>query len=281
MNEELALALLDVISPERLEVFTNTSTVLEELGFTAHTFEIQQILGLQDGESDNFLLVSRIEDCLTVAVWSVLKQFGVVTHDAPLAVLAPLLEGLGLIEHYITPVDLYTLVLSDDSPEEVLAMVIPYVSQLDEDSVLELLVSVAPTCITRIREVLYAKMQAGAQPEGYDVSTPQAKRKLTHLNQLVLKAKEKNVELIVKKLADSGVPIGRDIVDLYPMTVEYLEEVPNNQQLAYELVGLYLYSDVDISTPVQTLTAAINAFTDELSEQHQLLQLAKPLLEGL
>lgn len=281
MNEELALALLDVVSPERLEVITNTSSVLEALGFTSHTFEIQQILGLQDGESDNFLLVSRIEDALTVGVWCTLKQFGVVTHDAPLGLLAPLLEGLGLIEHYVIPVDLYSLALSDESPEEVLSTIIPYVSTLEEDQVFDLLTEVKSTCIDRIRQVLYAKMQAAEQPTGYDVSTPQAKRKLNHLNRLIKLAQDKNATLIVKRLADEGVPIGRAITDLYPLALEHLEETSSTQLMAYELLGLWLYSDADISTPIQTFGDAVNAFTDEPGEVHQLMQFAKPLLEGL
>lgn len=266
MFEELQLALMDVVMPERLFVILDAQRLLNELGLTTADEELQTIIGLQDGISDTDLLVGRVDDCLTIALRSALREYGVTPgDDVRMPVLTALLRTVGQFEFYLVPTLLAERMEAALSNEELLASVVPLFTEVSENEAFEALTQVEDATITRMRTVTRELLT-------HHPTTPREvnQRDLrTHRINQILVHTQRFHPVHALELSQAGVGMGLPLEHLVDLTVERLEAL-DLEPLAYELIGLGYYSNTPVDTLLVTLQELTRSLTDDLQQQHQL-----------
>lgn len=263
MYEELQLALADVVTPEQLDVLLECHQQLSDLGLSDFEDELQQVVGLQDGISDNDLFVSRIRDVLLYAVGDALTQYGVeVDDETPLNVMVGILQAVANIEHYIIPEHLHDLACSGRPSEEIIAEMTPMFSVVPGDEAFEHIVAVKDDTIIRLREIT-GQLLSYRTPD--DHRPADHTLKIAKINGL-LNATQQQRPAKVNELAKSGVRSGQPLDTLLELSIEYLDAQPTTE-VAIELLGLAYYSDVPMSELTDVLREVVREYTDDYQEQ--------------
>ncbi len=267
MYEELQLALMDLISPERLDVFLEAQQLLSSMGLSDFEDEIQQVFGLQDGISDNDLLVSRVETILIYALGDALNQYGVtVREDTPLPVMIGIVQATANIEHYVIPEVLHDFTLGDWQPEEALAEMVPMFSTVSGVDAFDYITHVRPETITRIREITSAALQY-RPPE--DTRPTDHKERISQINRL-LRATDHAAPSIVVNLAKSGVGSGQPLASLMSYALEDLDKL-STDAVGPELLGLVYFSNVPLNQLFTTFRDLVRDYTDDYQEQVRIM----------
>lgn len=263
MYEELQLALMDLITPERLDVFLEAQQLLSSMGLSDFEDEIQQVFGLQDGISDNDLLVSRVETILIYAMGDALNQYGVtVRDDTPLEVMAGIAQATANIEHYVIPEVLHDITLGDWQPEEALAEMVPMFSAVSGVNAFDYLTHVKEDTITRIREITASVLQYRPPEDNRPVDH---KERIARINQL-LRHTQHTAPAVVVNLAKSGVGSGQPLTSLMNYALEDLDKM-NTDEVGIELLGLVYFSNTPLDNMTSTIRDVIQDYTDEYQEQ--------------
>lgn len=266
MFEELQLALTDVVTPERLEVFLEAQQLLNQLSFTAADEELQTILGLQDGISDSYLLVSRVEDCLVYAIGEALHQHGIeCAADTPLYLMVALLTTVGNIQHYLLPEDLLQMTLQDEDPEVILAGLVPFFTDVDAEQALEVLQNVHPNVIHRITE-LARERQARDQIEPPRVADHAVR--IQKINALRRQQDYPPPQLVVE-LSRRGVRSGAPLEHLLSQTLDDLEAL-SLDQIPVEFLALVFFSNTPLDQVLNVTLEHLHDFTDLAPQRSRL-----------
>ncbi len=263
MNEELQLALAGVISPERLEVILQGQRLLNDLGLTTADDELQQIFGLQDGISDNQLFVSRIEDCLLLAVGDSLRQYGItVAEHTPFAMMVGILHAVSQFEYYILPETLLDLTCGTDDSEVLLAGLVPLFSELQREEVLEYLTAVEASTIARIRQIasdhLALREVTVARPDDYH-------QRIRILNGMLRRSLNAHPQVVLQ-LAKNGIRAGLPVGELLEQALDDLDAL-KLEAAAREIVALVYFSDTPLDDIWHTTVETIRDYVDEYRDQ--------------
>lgn len=243
MGEELQFTLCGLISPERLDQLTAVNDALEELNYYNHHLEITQAISLTEKNGDSDLMVGRIVDALTVAVWDCLAQLGIEVADAPISEYVPILETATYWDQYVLPETLHGLVESTDDDIEAFAVVVNEITSHPTDEVIETLQFVNPRVTKKILENTSTVAEERELLDQRSLVEIRNKSKL--INQAIYQAPRKTTLYLVQQLAKEGVVIGTPLTDLLSRVIETLDQTSLKYR-GWELLTLYLYSDSEL-----------------------------------
>lgn len=262
MHEELQLALMDTLLPERLFVILDALKALNEIGLSSVEDELQAIFGLQDGISDDDLFVARIEDCFHLALDSAISEFGIRTVDeTSMAIKTALLRTVGTFEYYLIPQTLADLTHDDEaSNEEIVASLVPLFTEVDEIEALDHLDYVGDATIHRMQVV--ANELVSLVPEE-PLPIDNHDLRVRRINQILNKMDEldSTTTKSVLEISRGGVSMGQSLEGLLSIAYEDLEPL-RASSWAYELLGLTYYSN----TPIDEVFPKAQHLVSELTE---------------
>jgi len=263
MMDELRIALHDIIPEERIRVFLEAQQLLSSIGLSSFEDELQNIIGMQDGISDNYLFVGRIQDVLIYALGDSLTQYGITLEEnTTLPVMTGILQAVANVEHYVIPQALYDMTLADWTPEELVAEMTPMFSDITGAEAFEAIVHVDDAVVVRLREIARQAVEQDTEHLPHrEAKTGAIKR----VNALLNLTQREHPHLVVE-LAKSGVPSGQPLDTLLETSVEALDGMPT-EKAALELLGLVFFSGVEPEALGGALKDAIQEFTDDYQEQ--------------
>jgi len=263
MLDELRIALHGIIPEERIRVFLEAQQLLSSIGLSSFEDELQNIIGMQDGISDNYLFVGRIQDVLIYALGDSLTQYGItVEENTTIPVMLGILQAVANVENYVIPQTLYDMTLSDWTPEELVSEMTPMFSDITGAEAFDAIVKVDDAVVTRLREITSQATEQNAEDLPHrDAKTGAIKR----INALLNATNHHHPQLVVE-MAKSGIPSGQPLEVLLGETLETLDTLPTDK-LALELLGLVFYSGSEPEEIGDVLKATIRDFTDDYQEQ--------------
>ena len=278
MDDDIKYELEGVTSPEFIAQLATVDELLTSMGYQGHQFELKQVIGLHYGIGDTDLLVSRITDVYTVAVWDFLLNLGISLYDSPLREMIPILETIATWEHYILGSVLYNIVNTADSDNEAFASVVNELTDWPVDRVLETLQSVDHGTIERIRE--YTRDAAMEEEVGEAVDVDDRRAVVKKLQTLLKVAPTLSSTVanpdgdeddcyLVQRLSKLGFSFGTEYDVLLQAGLDELDHHPL-RRVAWELLFLYLYSYP--KTSGLTYQEALRSFTDNTLEVEDMLR---------
>jgi len=263
MLDELRIALHGIIPEERIRVFLEAQQLLSSIGLSSFEDELQNIIGMQDGISDNYLFVGRIQDVLIYALGDSLTQYGItVEENTTIPVMLGILQAVANVENYVIPQTLHDMTLTDWTPEELVSEMTPMFSDITGAEAFDAIVKVDDAVVTRLREITGQATEQNAEDLPHrDAKTGAIKR----INALLNATNHHHPQLVVE-MAKSGIPSGQPLEVLLGETLETLDTLPTDK-LALELLGLVFYSGSEPEEIGDVLKATIRDFTDDYQEQ--------------
>lgn len=267
MNLELQMALEGVASPEHLEVLLEADALLRRMGMDVVGDDLQEVIEMQNGNSDNAMLLSRIDDVLMIGLNQAMTEMGLsVIDETSMTIQTSILHTVYSLEDYIIPDHLVGLCMGDFSNEEIIAHMTPIFTTVGVEEAMDHLVDVSDALVQRVNEVALAAIQLRG-PDPIDL-LPDNTRRVARLNRLI-KAKGAEKCSIVVELVNAGVRCGRPLDALLEQHVEVMDTF-DTDHLACELLALVYFSNSDFDTVFKTAHGLVQDFTDELSEQNRL-----------
>lgn len=275
MNDELYEVLEPLVSEYYLTTFLGINAHLEAFGHTEHHYEMQQLFGYQDMYGTEDELVMRLTDCLKRCVFNVFGEYGIIVEDAPLRQYLPLLETLRAMETTMVVEDMDAS-LFEEPREYELAHIVSLQTGARVDEILEWLYEVNPNEIKAIFKdrVVIAQVPS----KGDKRHSKEYKARYDLLSQLINLAPQFETPLIVKQLMEVDTPLDTSYSDLLGEYLEDLDYMAITQR-AYELYGLYLYTDAYQNNT--DYRALFNDYTDDIREYTTMVSVISNNLEGV
>lgn len=264
MIETLEAALEGILTPERIEALCDAVRLIEASGQSAPSDDIQEVIEIQDGLSDNNMLVSRITDVITIALNQTLEQLGVVcTAETDIPVKTAILQTVASLEDYIIPEHIVGLMNGDFSNEEVVANMVPVFTTLTVDEAVQALEGVEDGLITRLDEVIsQALLLRGPLEE--DLPKDNTAR-IAMLNRLIKAAGNDQLSVVIE-LSNAGIRCGRSLSLLLNNHMEAIDDM-DPRVAAVELMGLVTYSDHPLEDLKRKLIELFEDFTENYNTQ--------------
>lgn len=267
MNLELQMALAGLVSPEHLEVLLEADELLRRMGMDVVGDDLQEVIEMQNGNCDNSILVSRIDDVLMIGLNQAMTEMGLrVIDETSMTIQTSILHTVYSMEDYIIPDHLVGLCMGDFSNEEIIAHMTPIFTTLGVEEAIDHLVDVSDELVQRINEVALNAIRLRG-PDPIDL-LPDNTRRIARLNRLI-KAKGADKCSIVTELVSAGVRCGRPLDALLEQHTEVMDTF-DTDHLACELLALVYFSNSDFDTVFKTAHGLVQEFTDELGEQNRL-----------
>lgn len=262
MYEELQLALMDVVTPERLYVILDAQQLLNQIGLTTADDELQQIFGLQDGISDYDLFISRIDACLIYALGGALREYGITCKDdVSMANMCAILRTVANFEFYVIPETLVNITHDEElTNEEIVAELVSLFTELSLEEALEGIAGVEDSTILRMQAVsteldVYTVTDTESQIEHREL-------RLRRINQMLADNQWKS-PIITLGLSRNGVKLGQSLELLVSTTYEDLE-ASQDEHLPTELLALVYFSN----TPIEEILSSALDLVDEFFEDN-------------
>jgi len=247
MLDELKQCLLLYTTEEATETLLDAYRILETIGLTDQDTELLNIMGLDSEASDSYLLVGRIEACLTIAVGDQLSQYGVTLMDGtPLNVMTEVLQAVGTFERYHIPEAVRDIFLTDEfDNEEKFAEFVSLFSGLEPIDVTHHLENIKPDTLKRIQTIADDELANVPKPE---LPLQELRERGRFINLIERKSPEQHL-MVVRKLSDYGFPMNVDVDLVLDDLTDALDTIPDDtEQLVYELLAVSAYIDRDYQT---------------------------------
>jgi hypothetical protein len=278
MRHEIDVALTGLITEEQKDVLLSGYDVLQTVGLSDVDVELQTVLGLQDGISDSYLLVSRLQDVLLLATGGCLNQYGIVLRDdTPFPVMSEILLGLATFENQLLPEHMMEILEADDLGNiEKTAEILAITTSENEDTLYEYIVDVRESLLVRMVNVLKEAFQLkDVEPEDAERTTENRyrARQIHHLCRGF-----DGHPTIVFELASSGVAMGTPIHLMVPDVFDQLDALSTGD-LAVELLGLIWYSDTPMNNSPKVLENYLEDFNDDYEAKMRGLETVSDYLE--
>jgi hypothetical protein len=264
MIHTLQLVLTDLVTEERLQVLVDALRLVESSGQSAPSDELQEIIEIQDGLSDNTMLVSRLTDVLELAINQTLNQLGITCNeDADLAQKVAILTAVVSLEDYIIPEHIAGILGGYFTNEEAIALMVPIFTTMTTEEAIEVLMKVEDATLERLSEVVQNNLLKRGNLE---VELPQNNTaRIAMLNRLI-KATSREQLSVVITLIEAGVRAGRPLSTLLTNHTEELDQFEINH-LVVELLALVIFSDHELGDLRAKVGELINEFSDDHAKQ--------------
>lgn len=243
MYDDLEQCLLLYVNEDVTHVLLEAYRVLDSIGLSDQDTELLNIMGMGSEETDGALLVGRIEACLTYAVGDQLSQYGIKVIDGtPLVVMTSILEATATFENYHIPEAVRDILLVDEfDDEEKFAEFISLFSNLEPVDVMFYLEEIRTATLDRINTTVNDEISTKEPPAE---PIPQVRERARLINHLERTSPEKHLTTI-RAVSDSGFQMGVNSDMILEQAVDILDNIDDNVQLAYEIMALAVYTDID------------------------------------
>ncbi len=261
MYDTILLVLEDIATPEQTLLYSDGFKLLEEIGSDAHTEELLTIIGLQDGISDNTILISRIHDCLYYALKDVIQQYEIIISDEiDIPVMIALLRTISNIENYSIPGIINDILEQDLSNEEMLANLVELMTEYKEDEVFDYILSYSDAGIDAMKAIIDSRIQYDRLEE---VDDPQLPSKLDRLKKIIFKYNP----VVYESIRGQGFRVGTslDILLDYVISHEVIDDL-NTVEFGRNLFFVVAFSDVSDNEVKKVLLDLIDNSSDDIYE---------------
>lgn len=266
MNELLAF-LGKVLDDTKYSLYLDIAQTFQAYQYIDHEHEIMDLLKSSE-EGEMVKILDGVNAILDVALDAVLNAHGVFC-DGSLYDKSTVLSTLYRLTNWTEREILFALTNEDYSPIEKLAEMLSHVGDREPMFYMEHLITVENSLINRIRE-LYQPID--------EIADEINLQRLQLVRQFIEKHRDTwTNELLVEK----GVPFESPLELIFQLTpeIEKIREL-SDEEAAYQIVGLFLISDVQISTlmisikdHLDTLYPNANDFTKLTSVYSQIQML--------
>ena len=239
MNELLAF-LGKVLDDTKYALYLDIVHGLQAYQYIDHEHEVLDLLNSSE-EGEMVKILDGVNAILDVAMDAVLNAHGVFC-EATLYEKSTILNALYRLTNWTEREFLYAITNQEVTAVEKLAELLAHVSDRDVTFYLEHLTSVANSLINRVRE-LYQPVD--------EVADEINLQRLTIVRQYTTTHRDTWAEAL---LVERGVPFESPLELLFNLTPE-LENIRelSDEEAAIQIVGLFLISDVQISTLMMTI----------------------------
>jgi hypothetical protein len=250
--------LTPLITEERKDVLLSCVASLESLDYQAALDELQQVVEIQDGISDNAMLLSRIDDVIWYAHNDIFKKHRVTMSDlATQAQRQAMVEVLSTFNNYIIPDQLLMLFEGQYMPEEILAHMCQMFTDISFEEMWPLIEDADRALMKAIKEEVERQVMYRGIPE--EAVSPVSRIKL--INYFLRNTPEETFSM-VRELANAGTRVGGNIDNLVTISIQALDKL-DAEQAAAQIFGLVLFSNVPAPEIVSKTKEIIADYSDD------------------
>ena len=273
MQYILDSVLTPLITEERKELILSCVASLESLDYQAALDELQQVVEIQDGLSDNGMLLARIDDVIWNAHETIFKNHEIeVSAEATQEIRQAIVDVLANFNRYIVPDQLLMLFEGGFMPDEVLAQMVQLFTAVKFDEAWPMIGNVSPQLMNTMRE----EIERQVRYRGLEDTDVTPVRRVKMVNDYIRVVGQDTFSMLLD-LSNSGVRIGtRDITDLVQQSLEALDR-KDPEVAALELFGLVLMSNVPVEEIDKKIRELIADYSDNNMDTTRMLAAVKPL----
>lgn len=276
MQQILDSVLTPLITEERKEIILECVASLESGGFETALDELHQVIEMQDGISDNAMLLGRIDDVIYTAQSRIFNEHQItVSLESSMAVRSSIVRALANFDTYIIPDQLLLLFQGGFSPEEIIAQMAAIFSDINSEDVYECIEAVSVELMRAIEDVITKNLMVRGVP-----STRVAPVSRIRLVNRALDAVGREPLSMITELATAGVRVGTPIKTLIEQSMAALDRF-SPDAAAIQILGLVLFSDVPVDAIQKTTIDLCEDFTDNRMEQVLMTDTIKRLMRQL
>jgi hypothetical protein len=262
MQEILDSLLTPLITEERKEVLLDCVASFEEMDYSVALDELHMVCEIQDGLSDNAMLLGRLDDIIHIAHHTLFREHQIqVDPEATQAQCQAIVRTLTSLEHYILPDQIAQVLDGGFDNEAIFAHLVPLVSEFVFEDIEPLILFVSDPLIEAISSLIRERMRLYGLA---DYAVPDVS-KIRYINQCLQRVGKDRMSLIVE-LSNSGVRAGRPLPELMGLSLDALDRL-NPVEAAFQLLGLVVFSDTPVEQTKSTVIDLIEDYTENLLEQ--------------
>lgn len=273
MQYILDSVLTPLITEERKELILSCVASLESLDYQAALDELQQVVEIQDGLSDNGMLLARIDDVIWNAHETIFKNHEIeVSAEATQEIRQAIVDVLANFNRYIVPDQLLMLFEGGFMPDEVLAQMVQLFTAVKFDEAWPMIGNVSPQLMNTMRE----EIERQVRYRGLEDTDVTPVRRVKMVNDYIRVVGQDTFSMLLD-LSNSGVRIGtRDIAGLVQQSLEALDR-KDPEVAALDLFGLVLMSNVPVEEIDKKIRELIADYSDNNMDTTRMLAAVKPL----
>ncbi len=273
MQYILDSVLTPLITEERKGLILSCVASLESLDYQAALDELQQVVEIQDGLSDNGMLLARIDDVIWNAHETIFKNHEIeVSAEATQEIRQAIVDVLANFNRYIVPDQLLMLFEGGFMPDEVLAQMVQLFTAVKFDEAWPMIGNVSPQLMNTMRE----EIERQVRYRGLEDTDVTPVRRVKMVNDYIRVVGQDTFSMLLD-LSNSGVRIGtRDIAGLVQQSLEALDR-KDPEVAALELFGLVLMSNVPVEEIDKKIRELIADYSDNNMDTTRMLAAVKPL----
>lgn len=276
MREILDSVLTPLITEDRKEIILECVASLETGGFETALDELHQIVEIQDGISDNAMLLGRIDDVIYTAQSRIFNEHQItVSLESSMAIRSSIVRALANFDTYILPDQLLMLFQGDFTPDEIIANMAAIFSDVDSEDVREVIEEVSVELMRAIEDVVTKNLMVRGVP-----TTKVAPVSRIRIVNRALDAVGREPLSMIIELASAGVRVGTPIKLLVEQSMSALDRYTPDVA-AVQILGLVLFSDVPVDAIQKTTIDLCEDFTDNRMEQVLMTDAIKRLMHQL
>lgn len=254
METELLDYLGDITTPENQKTLGRAASLLSALGTNAHYDDIDRILQTVEVQETQQNLLDLFT-LLTVYSGNVIQSFGIeVSEELPLHLLNEILEAFTILPNYGDPEHLLTILegVEEVGAEETLCELLEVMSPKEWHVFAPYVENVSDAFLERLREVCGERLPP--EEEKVDIS-PQRDR-LLNLGAI-------HTRILAMEWLRQGGHFNTSLDTLIIQHEEDLGVIKRPAELALELVGLMLVSDVPFSSYQETIKDLLDDLVED------------------
>lgn len=228
-----------LVTPERRDVILGCINTFTEIGYEAVLDDINECIGMQDGISDNAILLDRIDSVITIAQDAILR-----THEITVSPQATTVQKQAIVEavvnvgNYILPEQIKLLFNGEFDNTQILGQLVPMFGLESYDEIHPLIEDVSESFIERLIAQIEATLQVDQTTEDYI----QPVSKVATLNRAFGTWGKDNFSIIVN-LSNAGMRIGAEFDLLYNLTAVTVSELEVDKVIL-EIFGIAMFSNI-------------------------------------
>lgn len=270
MAEDFEKTLLAFTTPEYAIILNDAYDLLTDLNYTEHTTAINNILMLVD-TVDNSSTLSIIETTLVDFLDDYLAQHEILLLDIPINEYLPFAEMLANFDNYGDPITIMDIVNAGESPEAIVAELLPLFTLVDKDEYLLKIDSVSDSLIDKITEIMQIKASQLIS-EGYLAESSEDNGRLDIIRERTRAHLQAIPGSFIKYVIADGSPLAMMPED-YVLGNESILASMSFVQLNDSLLGICLASDInDTTISKYTLDLARIIFSNDLNKLTQFVK---------
>lgn len=272
MAEDFEKTLLAFTTPEYAIILNDAYDLLTDLNYTEHTTAINNILMLVD-TVDNSSTLSIIETTLVDFLDDYLAQHEILLLDVPINEYLPFAEMLANFDNYGDPITIMDIVNAGESPEAIVAELLPLFTLVDKDEYLLKIDSVSDSLIDKITEIMQIRASQLIS-EGYLAESSEDNVRLDVIRERTRAHLQSIPDSFIKYAIADGSPLAMMPEDYVLGNESILATMPF-VQLNDSLLGICLASDIDATATTiatHTLDLARIIFSNDLNKLTQFVK---------